>query len=46
MYKFKPFPILLYLKQHSAVVFGKQECRDIYIYLRTKAIYVCVQIFP
>ena len=28
MYKFKPFSIL---EQLSAVVFGKQECRDMYI---------------
>ena len=37
MYKFKPFPILFYLKQLSVFVFGhvgKQECRDVYIYLR------------
>ena len=26
MYKFKPFPILFYLEQLAAVVFGKQEC--------------------
>ena len=25
------------LKQLSAIVFGKQECRDMYIYLRPKA---------
>ena len=36
MYKFKPFSILFYLEQLSAVVFGKQECRDMYIYLRPK----------
>ena len=51
MYKFKPFPILFYLKQLSAVVFGKQECSDMYIYLRTKASFVPVfmcafKIFP
>ena len=37
MYKFKPFPILFYLEQLSAVVFGKQEFRDMYIYLRPNA---------
>ena len=31
MYKFKPFPILFYLQQLAAVVFGKQECRGMYI---------------
>ena len=35
--KFKPFPILFYLEQLSAVVFGKQEFRDMYIYLRPNA---------
>ena len=30
MNKFKPFSILFYLEQLSAVVFGKQECRDMY----------------
>ena len=29
IYKFKPFLILFYLEHLSAVVFGKQECRDI-----------------
>ena len=47
-------PIVFYLEQLSAVVFGKQECRDMYIYLRPKAslckyvfacVYVCVHIF-
>ena len=32
MYKFKPFHILFYLEQLTAVVFGKQECRGMYIY--------------
>ena len=33
MYKFKPFRIFFYLEQLSAVVFGKQECRDMYMYI-------------
>ena len=33
MYKFKPFPILFYLEQLAAAVFGKQECSGMYIYL-------------
>ena len=33
VYKFKPFPILFYLKQLSPVVFGKQECRDITVHI-------------
>ena len=37
MYKFKPFSILFNLEHLSAFVFGKQECRDMYIYLRPKA---------
>ena len=32
MYKFKPFPILFYLKQLLAVVFGKQEFRHVHIF--------------
>ena len=31
------FPILFYLEQLSCVVFGKQECSDMYIYLKSKA---------
>ena len=43
MYKFKPFPILFYLEHLSAVVFGKQECRDMYLYLLpSESIYVPV----
>ena len=47
MYKFKPFPILFYLEQLAAVVFGKQECRGMYIYSRpTKGflgkVYMCL----
>ena len=49
-YKFKPFPILFYMKQLSAVVFGKQEGRDMNIYLDRKLpgesmyvpVYICV----
>ena len=37
MYKFKSFAILFDLEQLSAVVFGKQECSDMNIYLRPKA---------
>ena len=32
MYTVKPFPMYFFLEQLSAVVFGKQECRDMYIY--------------
>ena len=32
-YKFKPSPILFYPEQLSAVVFGKQECRDITLHV-------------
>ena len=49
MYKFKLFPILSYLEQLSAVVFGKQEFRDMYIGSLVKVlcacVYVCVQFF-
>ena len=33
IYKFNQLPILFYLKQLSAVVFGKQECSDMYMYI-------------
>ena len=48
MYKFMPFSILFYLEQLSAVVFGKQECRDMYMYRRLPSesmyvpVYMCV----
>ena len=49
MYKFKPFSILFDLEQLSAFVFGKQECRDmhIYMYLRlpNESIYVPVYMY-